>query len=81
MLLGPSSRSTPVPRNSNKIPRSQGLSGGGFIVTWQSKDQDGDNWGVYGQRFDSAGNPTGSEFRINTVTALEQQKPCNSRAE
>ena len=67
--------------NTNTVKQQQdasvvGLSGGGFIVTWQSKDQDGDNWGVYGQRFDSAGNPTGSEFRINTATALEQQNPA-----
>ena len=52
-----------------------GLDGGGFVVVWESKDQDGDNLGVYGQRYDSAGTATGSEFRINSETNKEQENP------
>ena len=26
---------------------------GGFVVVWSSQGQDGDGWGVYGQRFDA----------------------------
>ena len=29
------------------------LEDGGFVITWHSQDQDGDDWGIFGQRFDS----------------------------
>lgn len=45
---------------------------GSFVVTWSSKDQDGDNWGVYGKRYDSSGVAQGREFQINTTTSDEQ---------
>ena len=49
------------------------LSGGGFVVTWESAGQDGSGWGVYGQIFDIAGNKVGSEFKVNTYTTNDQQ--------
>ena len=51
------------------------LEDGGFVVVWESTDQDGDRKGVYGQRYDSAGNPVGSEFLVNTYTADDQDTP------
>src|SRR4029077_21252972 len=39
-----------------------------FLVVWQSLSTSGDNLGVRGQRYDSTGTPTGSEFQINTYT-------------
>ncbi len=45
---------------------------GNFVVTWSSKDQDGDNWGVYGKRYNAGGLAQGGEFRVNTSTAKEQ---------
>ena len=45
---------------------------GDFVVTWSSKDQDGDNWGVYGKRYNASGLAQGGEFRVNTATAKEQ---------
>ena len=48
------------------------LSDGGFVVTWASFGQDGDRWGVYGQRYDAAGTAVGGEFRVNTQTASDQ---------
>ncbi|HEY9761008.1 MAG TPA: hypothetical protein V6D07_00710, partial [Trichocoleus sp.] len=50
------------------------LSDGGFVVTWSSFGQDGSGWGIYGQRYNAAGNPVvgSSEFRINTTTASDQ---------
>jgi hypothetical protein len=53
-----------------------GLTGGGFVVVWESKDQDGNNYGVYGQRFDSAGDPVGGEFQVNTYTNFRQEHPA-----
>lgn len=48
------------------------LSDGGFVVTWTSDDQDGSFLGVYGQRYDTAGNQVGAEFQVNTSTASSQ---------
>lgn len=52
------------------------LSGGGWVVAWHSRLQDGDGYGVYGQRYDAAGLVVGSEFRINTQAPLDQVLPA-----
>ncbi|HAC66079.1 MAG TPA: hypothetical protein DCF68_21735, partial [Cyanothece sp. UBA12306] len=52
-----------------------GLNDGGFVVTWQSYYQDGSFYGVYGQRYDTNGNPVGNEFQINTTTYHQQAVP------
>ncbi len=49
---------------------------GSFVVVWQSDGQDGSSWGLFGQRFNSAGLPVGSEFQVNSYTTLEQQNPA-----
>ena len=54
---------------------STGLSGGGFVVTWQSEFQDGSFFGVFGQILDSAGNKVGNEFQVNTTTYWDQVYP------
>lgn len=51
------------------------LSNGGFVVCWQSLDQDGSDWGCYGQIIGPDGQKRGSEFRINTNTAGLQGDP------
>jgi hypothetical protein len=50
---------------------------GDFVVTWRSEVQDGGPgffYGVYGQRFNAAGAPQGTEFLVNTYTDGDQQK-------
>ena len=49
---------------------------GDFVITWSSNGQDGSNWGVYAQRYNSAGVAQGSEFRVNTSTTDEQRQPA-----
>ena len=52
------------------------LSNGGFVVTWESDEQDIDNSsGIYGQLYDASGNPQGTEFRVNSYTTGEQIRP------
>ena len=51
------------------------LSGGGFVVTWHSNQQDGDGWGIFGQRFDASGNAAGGEFLVNSTTTNHQADP------
>ena len=46
---------------------------GDFVITWQSESQDGSGWGIYGQRFNSAGIAQGIEFLVNTTTSGDQQ--------
>lgn len=54
--------------NSSVAP----LTDGGFVVTWSSFNQDGNDWGIYGQRYTAAGLTDGGEFRINSYTPSAQ---------
>ena len=49
---------------------------GDFVVEWSSKDQDGSNYGVFGQRYAASGAPLGGEFRVNTTTLGDQYQPA-----
>jgi uncharacterized repeat protein (TIGR01451 family) len=46
---------------------------GDFVVVWQSLDQDGSEYGVYGQRYSATGVVQGDEFRVNTYTTSIQR--------
>ncbi len=46
---------------------------GDFVVTWSSFDQDGSGYGVYAQRYNTAGVAQGEEFQVNTYTTGSQQ--------
>ena len=64
-----------------------------FTIVWQSNNQDGSNWGVYGQRYSADGdlNMTGGEGDVlgapqlerrgSGVTLRVQAPPALSRAE
>ena len=49
---------------------------GEFVVVWQSEGQDGQYGGVFGQRFNSSGAPTGGEFFVNTYTTGDERSPA-----
>ncbi len=51
------------------------LSGGGFVITWDSPD-DGSGYGVYAQRYDASGAPLGGEFPVHTSTDSDQFDPA-----
>ena len=48
---------------------------GGFVVTWGSYTQDGDDGGVFARRYDAAGAPRGGEFQVNSYTTSSQGGP------
>jgi len=48
---------------------------GAFVVVWDSYGQDGDSGGIFGQRFNAAGEPLGGEFQVNTTTSGNQANP------
>jgi|GEM_PF-912036 len=59
-------------------PQVVTLADGGIVVVWTSDGsgatgQDGSESGVYAQRYDSSGNPVGSEHRVNNYTTDYQK--------
>ncbi len=61
--------------NSQENPSVTNLADGGFIVAWESRGQDGDGEGIYGQRYNGNGNTIGNEFSFNTTTNDDQDVP------
>ncbi|HNH34547.1 MAG TPA: Calx-beta domain-containing protein, partial [Rhodocyclaceae bacterium] len=49
-----------------------GLQGGGWVVLWESWNEDGYQDGVFGQVYDVDGNVVGSEFQANVTTDGDQ---------
>jgi hypothetical protein len=61
--------------NGDQFSPSVAINGtGGFVVSWKSP-QDGDQNGIYAQRYYSSGVAQGSEFRVNTYTTGNQTEP------
>lgn len=52
-----------------------GLSDGGFVAVWQSFGQDGDLYGIFGQRYNASGEKAGAEFQVNAVAVANQTYP------
>jgi len=50
-------------------PSVTALTDGGFVVTWKSDTQDGDEDGVFAQMYNADGTTQGSEFQVTTYTA------------
>ncbi|MGE5505925.1 MAG: calcium-binding protein, partial [Actinomycetota bacterium] len=48
------------------------LTGGGFVVAWESSTQDGSGYGVYSQCYSSSGQAIGGEIQLDTVAASDQ---------
>ncbi|MCB9235050.1 MAG: HYR domain-containing protein [Bacteroidia bacterium] len=48
---------------------------GNFVIVWMSDGEDGDKYGIYGQRYNSSGATQGSNFQINVTTAGNQKQP------
>lgn len=46
---------------------------GDIVILWSSDGQDGDESGVFGQRYNHTGAPEGSEFQVNTYTPDQQR--------
>jgi len=46
-----------------------------YLIVWQSEAQDGDIYGIYGQKRSANDNNIGSEFLINTYTIGRQDRP------
>jgi hypothetical protein len=60
-----------------RYPSVAAATDGNFVVVWEGRGDD-DTYGIFGQRYDSAGGTLGSEFRVNSVTASYQHFPAVS---
>ncbi|MBL8451044.1 MAG: hypothetical protein JNM32_14125, partial [Dechloromonas sp.] len=64
--------------NEQHVPVVAGLQGandGSYVVVWRSYTQDGDSYGIYGQRYDAKGAAVGAEFQVNSNTLGAQVEP------
>ncbi|PSL17591.1 calcium-binding protein [Shimia abyssi] len=59
--------------NDQQTASVASLQNGGYVVVWESYQQDGSQWGVFGQVFSPSGDEIGGEFRINAFTAGNQE--------
>jgi hypothetical protein len=65
---------TPGAQGRTRVGASPSSSGPQYVVVWESLDQDGDLYGVFAQRYGSAG-PVGPEFQVNTHTTGTEAVP------
>lgn len=60
-------------KEDQQNPRMVALSNGNFVICWESHEQDGSGWGIYGQIFGGAGEKVGEEFQVNAFTQGDQR--------
>jgi len=70
--IGPEFQVNTYTTRDQYYPSITGLNDGKFVVTWDSRQQDGNFDGVYGQIFNADGTKFLSEFRVNTHTISDQ---------
>jgi hypothetical protein len=73
--LGLNFRVNTYTTGSREYPVAAVTKFGDFLVVWSGQGAT-DTEGIFAQRYDSAGNPQGSEFRVNTYTTDAQRKPA-----
>jgi hypothetical protein len=61
--------------NHQTLPDVSADPAGNFVVVWASNEQDGDFYGIFGQRYSSDGARLGGEFRVNSFTDSSQWFP------
>ena len=54
---------------------------GQFMTVWQRENQDGSEYGIYGQEYNNDAMPMGREFRVNTYTLDRQWCPKTALSE
>jgi hypothetical protein len=68
---------THIPSNQRN-PAVSSAPNGDFVVVWDSRDQDGVGYGIFGQRYQSSGAALGGEFQVNTYSTSSQVLPAVS---
>lgn len=70
--LGSETRINTTTSSDQESQQVIGLSGGGYVVIWESLNQDGSGLGLYSQRFSAGGVKLGGETLVTTTTADDQ---------
>src|SRR5438034_3135854 len=63
-------------KNHQIDPVVASLSDGNVVIAWSSFGEDGDLYGVFAQRFSSAGAKIGAEFQVNQFAQNNQRSPA-----
>lgn len=75
IAAGPETPVGTFTKGSQSTPSIASDAAGNYVMVWNSINQDGDQGGLYGRRYDAAGNALGGEFRINETTVGNQLRP------
>ncbi|MBN2476038.1 MAG: Ig-like domain-containing protein [Pirellulales bacterium] len=73
--LGPEFQVNTCTEGNQAQPTVAADAAGNFVIAWASMGQDGDDWGIFAQRFLADGTPLGPEFPVNATTGGEQWTP------
>lgn len=74
--LGPEFRVNTTTGSNQNDPDIAANADGSFVVVWTDQSgTDGLSYGVYAQRYDSAGVAAGSQFKVNTFVSGAQYEP------
>jgi len=57
--------------DSQYYPSVSSLKNDGFVVCWESYNQNDNGWGIYAQLFNEDGSKRGTEFQVNTYTNIK----------
>ncbi|HEY6320440.1 MAG TPA: hypothetical protein VJA16_02650 [Thermoanaerobaculia bacterium] len=77
-MLAASGQSTSFCRQSPAVATD---AAGDFVVVWNSDEENGHLHGIFGQLYDSAGQPHGSQpFQVNTTTTYDDLAPAVAMA-
>ncbi|MGB0850277.1 MAG: PKD domain-containing protein, partial [Bacteroidia bacterium] len=68
-------RANSTTTKNQKFPSVGMADNGDYVVVWASEDQDGDDFGIVGRRYNANSSAKGSEFIINDITAGFQSYP------
>ena len=77
VTLGTETQVNSETQDTQAVPVMAALGDGGYIVVWQSYGQDaGGGAGIYLQRYDASGAPSGGETLVNGNVSYDQQNPA-----
>jgi len=75
-LVGDEMAINAVTADNQRNPDIAAAADGGFVVVWQSYDEDLDGYGVVARRFNSGGMPISDDFVVNETTQRNQDLPA-----
>ena len=75
--LGENFRVNTYTTGDQSLPSLASDAAGNFVVVWNSLDQDGGSYGVFGRRYDASGHAIDArEFQVNEFTLGSQASPA-----